>query len=52
MTEPLLCELSVSGRKGVQFPKPDVPKAALPANLTRRWMEDLFRLPGWQSPEG
>jgi len=36
MTEPLLCELSISGRKGVQFPKPDVPKAALPANLTRQ----------------
>src|SRR5512139_3937639 len=36
MTEPLLCELSITGRKGVQYPKPDVPKAALPANLTRQ----------------
>jgi glycine dehydrogenase subunit 2 len=36
MTEPQLCDLSVPGRKGVQYPKPDVPKAALPANLTRQ----------------
>ena len=36
MTESLLCELSVPGRKGVLFPKSDVPKASLPANLTRQ----------------
>ena len=35
MTEPLLCELSVSGRQGVRFPASDVPQADLPANLTR-----------------
>lgn len=35
MTEPLLCELSAPGRIGVRYPKPDVPKTALPANLTR-----------------
>jgi glycine dehydrogenase subunit 2 len=38
MTEPLLCELSVPGRRGVRFPQPDVPRSALPAGLTR---EDL-----------
>jgi glycine cleavage system P protein (glycine dehydrogenase) subunit 2 len=35
MTEPLLCELSVSGRRGVRFPAPDVPLAALPEGLVR-----------------
>ena len=36
MTERLLCELSIPGRRGVLYPKPDVPKAPLPANLTRQ----------------
>ena len=36
MTEPLLCELSISGRQGVRFPEPDVPLAPLPETLTRR----------------
>lgn len=35
MTEPLLCELSVPGRRGVRFPQPDVPLAELPRNLRR-----------------
>lgn len=35
MTEPLLCEMSVSGRRGLRFPEPDVPRAALPRNFTR-----------------
>jgi glycine dehydrogenase subunit 2 len=35
MIEPLLCELSVPGRKGVRFPEPDVPQAALPDNFVR-----------------
>jgi glycine dehydrogenase subunit 2 len=33
MTEPLLCELSVSGRYGLRFPEPDVPLAEMPALL-------------------
>ncbi len=36
MTEPLLCDLSVSGRQGVRFPEPDVPLTSLPENLTRK----------------
>ncbi|OQY27827.1 MAG: glycine dehydrogenase (aminomethyl-transferring) [Anaerolineaceae bacterium 4572_5.1] len=32
---PTIFELSVPGRKGVQYPKPDVPKAELPKNLLR-----------------
>jgi len=36
MTEPLLCELSVPGRRGVRFPEPDVPRAELPAGLARQ----------------
>jgi len=36
MTEPLLCELSISGRQGLRFPEPDVPLAPLPETLTRR----------------
>jgi glycine dehydrogenase subunit 2 len=36
MTEPLLCELSVPGRQGIRFPKPDVPLAPLPENLLRQ----------------
>ena len=36
MTEPLLCELSVSGRRGVRFPAPDVPLAELPEGLVRQ----------------
>jgi len=35
MTEPLLCELSAPGRRGVRFPQPDVPLAELPRNLRR-----------------
>jgi glycine dehydrogenase subunit 2 len=35
MAEHLLCELSVPGRKGVEFPEPDVPLTALPENLIR-----------------
>lgn len=35
MTEPLLCEMSVSGRRGLRFPAPDVPKSKLPEKLTR-----------------
>jgi glycine dehydrogenase subunit 2 len=38
MTEPLLCELSVSGREGFTFPKPDVPLSSLPSSIMR---EDL-----------
>lgn len=38
MIEPLLCELSVPGRDGFNFPPPDVPLAPLPESLTR---EDL-----------
>lgn len=33
MIEPLLCELSVKGRKALQFPEPDVPLTELPALL-------------------
>lgn len=36
MIEPLLCELSVPGRRAVRFPEPDVPLQALPAGLTRQ----------------
>jgi glycine dehydrogenase subunit 2 len=35
MTEPLLCEISVHGRRGVRFPTPDVPRAELPQGLLR-----------------
>ncbi len=35
MIEPLLCELSVPGRTGVNFPEPDVPLSDLPAGLAR-----------------
>jgi len=35
MTEPLLCDLSVAGRRGVRFPEADVPTTALPEDLTR-----------------
>lgn len=35
MTEPLLCELSVSGRRAVRFPAPDVPFTEFPTNMTR-----------------
>ena len=30
MIEPLLCDLSVTGRQGIRFPEPDVPLADLP----------------------
>ncbi len=36
MTEPLIRDLSVPGRKGFQFPEPDVPLADLPESLTRK----------------
>ena len=35
MTEPLLCDLSVHGRRGLRYPEPDVPLAELPGSLTR-----------------
>ncbi len=35
MIEPLLCELSVSGRRALRFPEPDVPQASLPEGLAR-----------------
>ena len=39
MGEPQLCDMSVTGRQGIRFPKPDVPLAKLPpAGLLR---EDL-----------
>jgi glycine dehydrogenase subunit 2 len=38
MTEPLLCELSVPGRRAIRYPEPDVPKSDLPAGFIR---EDL-----------
>jgi len=38
MTEPLLCELSVSGRRAVHLPTPDVPQTEFPAGFVR---EDL-----------
>jgi glycine dehydrogenase subunit 2 len=36
MTEPQLCELSVSGRTAVAYPDPDVPLAPLPKTLLRK----------------
>jgi glycine dehydrogenase subunit 2 len=38
MGEPQLCDISVSGRQGINFPSPDVPLTSLPAGLIR---EDL-----------
>ncbi len=38
MTEPLLCELSEPGRRGLRFPAADVPTTALPSSFER---EDL-----------
>ncbi len=38
MGEPQLCDISVSGRQGISFPKPDVPTSPLPEGLIR---EDL-----------
>jgi glycine dehydrogenase subunit 2 len=35
MGEPQLCDLSVSGRQGIDFPQPDVPLAPLPEGLLR-----------------
>jgi glycine dehydrogenase subunit 2 len=35
MNEPLLCEMSVKGRTGLEFPKPDVPGFEIPQNLSR-----------------
>ncbi len=36
MTEPLLCDLSVSGRIGFRFPECDVPLEPLPGSLRRK----------------
>ncbi len=36
MTEPLLCDLSVSGRKGLVFPEPDVPSLPFRVDLSER----------------
>lgn len=36
MSEPLLCELSSPGRRGVRFPQPDVPQTPLPQGLSRQ----------------
>jgi glycine dehydrogenase subunit 2 len=38
MGEPQLCDISVSGRQGINFPQPDVPLAPLPEGFIR---EDL-----------
>jgi glycine dehydrogenase subunit 2 len=35
MIEPLLCEISVTNRKGITFPEPDVPTSPLPQGLVR-----------------
>ena len=35
MTEPLLCDLSVPGRVGFRYPKPDVPLEPLPEGFVR-----------------
>ena len=35
MTEPLLCDLSVPGRRAIRFPEPDVPRTDLPEPFTR-----------------
>jgi hypothetical protein len=36
MTEPLIFEYSVPGRRGVELPEPDVPEAPLPEGFQRR----------------
>jgi glycine dehydrogenase subunit 2 len=36
MSEPILCELSVPGRRGVRFPAADVPLTALPKEFLRQ----------------
>jgi glycine dehydrogenase subunit 2 len=36
MGEPQLCDISVSGRQGINFPKPDVPTYPLPEDLLRQ----------------
>ncbi|MDD2695711.1 MAG: aminomethyl-transferring glycine dehydrogenase subunit GcvPB, partial [Anaerolineales bacterium] len=36
MGEPLLCEMSITGRVGHRFPDVDVPKSPLPTELTRK----------------
>ena len=36
MTEPLLCELSVAGRKGILYPEPDVPRVDVPPGFLRK----------------
>lgn len=35
MSEPQLCDISVTGRQGITFPLPDVPYTALPDGLVR-----------------
>ncbi len=36
MAEPQLCDISVAGRQGIDYPEPDVPRAALPEGLVRK----------------
>jgi glycine cleavage system P protein (glycine dehydrogenase) subunit 2 len=36
MAEPQLCDLSVPGRQGIDFPSPDVPLASLPEGMLRQ----------------
>lgn len=36
MTEPILCEISAAGRKGIRYPESDVPLAELPTGLLRQ----------------
>jgi len=36
MPEPTIFDISTSGRHGMKFPKPDVPKAEFPEGLTRK----------------
>src|SRR6476620_7042091 len=37
--EPLIYELSKAGRRGVRFPKADVPETSLPTELTRESLD-------------
>ncbi len=36
MTEPVIYDISVPGRRGVRFPKPDVPETSLPKSFLRK----------------
>jgi glycine dehydrogenase subunit 2 len=38
-SEPILCEISVPGRQGVRFPKPDVPEAKFPEGMLREELD-------------